>query len=75
MRHRARARWGKWVVSVITLLAAPMFAVWMMVVPHPDVPTAPVDRDHLVVWLDNIVLAQAATAISIAVVQKRRSCM
>lgn len=69
MRYLTYARWGKWVVGVIILLAAPVFAVWMMMVPHPDLPSAPVDRDHLVVWLDKIVSAQAATAISIAVIQ------
>lgn len=65
----ARAQWTKWVVSTIALLASSMLAVWMMMVPHPAVPTALVDRDHLKVWLDNIVSAQAATAISIAVIQ------
>lgn len=69
MRYLTHARWGKCVVGVITLLAAPLFAVWVMMVPHPDVPAAPVDRDHLDAWLDNIVSAQAATAISIAVTQ------
>jgi len=65
----ARAQWTKWVVSTIALLASSMLAVWMMMVPHPAVPTALVDRDHLKVWLENIVSAQAATAISIAVIQ------
>ncbi|MEP3297069.1 MAG: hypothetical protein ABJO27_11450 [Pseudoruegeria sp.] len=69
MKYVAPTRWRKWVVGVITLLAAPMFAVWIMMVPHPDIPATPVDRDHLVEWLDNIVLAQGATAISIAIVQ------
>ncbi len=69
MKYLAHVRWRKWVVSVITLLAAPLFAVWMMMVPHPDEPLAPVDRDHLQVWLDDIVASQTATAISIAVVQ------
>lgn len=69
MKYVAHARWTNWVISVIALLASSMLAVWMMMVPHPAVPTAPVDRDDLKAWLDSIVSAQAATAISIAVIQ------
>ena len=66
MKYVAHKRWVKWVIG---LLASFMLAVWMMMVPQPAVPTAPVDRDDLKVWLDSIVSAQAATAISIAVIQ------
>ncbi|PSL17744.1 beta-lactamase [Shimia abyssi] len=66
MKYVAHKRWAKWVIG---LLASFMIAVWMMMVTHPAAPTAPVDRDHLEVWLDSIVSAQAATAISIAVIQ------
>lgn len=56
-------------INIIALLASLMFVVWMMMVPHPAVPTAQVNRDNLQVWLDNIVTTQAATAISIAVIR------
>ncbi len=66
MKHVAHKRWVKWVIG---LLASFMLAVWMMMVPHPAAPTAPVDRDDLKQWLDSIVSEQAATAISFAVIQ------
>lgn len=64
-----RTRWVSWVINIIALLASLMLVVWMMMVPHPAVPTAQVNRDNLQVWLDNIVTTQAATAISIAVIR------
>jgi len=69
MKCPRRTQWVKWVIGVFALPASFMLAVWMMMVPHPAVPTAPVDREQLETWLDNIVSAQAATAVSIAVVQ------
>ncbi|MCK8464167.1 beta-lactamase family protein [Aliiroseovarius sp. S1339] len=66
MKYVAHKRWAKWVIG---LLASFMIAVWMMMVPHPAAPTAPLDRDHLKAWLDSIVSSQAATAISISVIQ------
>ena len=63
-----QTRRAKWVISVIALLASSMLSVWMMMLPHPAVPAAPVDRDQLKGWLNSIVSSQAATAISITVI-------
>lgn len=63
------ALWTKGVCCVLALLASSMVAMWMLSIPHPPVPAAPVDRNYIARWLESIVSAQAATAISIAVIQ------